>query len=110
LTSIFEYDIQTDSWKTKNNLILGRWALSTCSADNMIFILGGMTVPLDLGKNSVEVYFPLKDSIVGATAMVKGRSSLSSCIFQNKIYSFGGVNTPYPWVGTCNFTEAGIFK
>jgi hypothetical protein len=76
----------------------------------MIFCIGGLKAPTDIGQKTVEVYFPLKDSIVKATTMLYGRGSVSSCVFQKKVYSFGGTASAYPWNRTSNKTEAGSFE
>jgi N-acetylneuraminic acid mutarotase len=95
LNKVEEYDTETDSWKTKENMPSSRWGLSSCLINGKIYTIGGNQYPNQPGTvNTVEVYDPAQDTWTSKQSMPTARYSLSCSLVNGKIYAIGG------WLGS----------
>jgi N-acetylneuraminic acid mutarotase len=94
LTTVEEYDPETNSWRARADLPAGRWALgAVAGADRRIYAIGGRggepCGPNDLG--TVEAYDPRFDTWTTRAEMPTPRFSLGVVAGANgKIYAIGG--------------------
>ena len=91
LNTVEEYDIQTDSWTTKQNMPSSRWSLSSCVVDGKIYAIGGNQYPNQpTVVGNVEEYDPAEDTWISKNPMPTARYSLSCSLVNDKIYAIGG--------------------
>ena len=88
LTTVEEYDSETNKWTTKASMSMGRSALAVGVVNDKIYAIGG-------GINSsptavVEEYDPATDRWVARAPMPTGRVALAVGVVDNKIYAIGG--------------------
>lgn len=94
LTTVEEYDPETNSWRARAALPTGRWNLGAATgADGRIYAVGGQGGE-PCGANvlgTVEVYDPRFDTWTTCASMPTPRSSLGVVAGANgKIYAIGG--------------------
>lgn len=96
LTTVEEYDPETNSWRTRASLPTGRWLLGAATgADGQIYAIGGMGGE-PCGANvldTVEAYDPRLDEWTTRASMPTPRYLLGVVAGVNgKIYAIGGEN------------------
>ncbi len=77
------------SWVSRADMPTGRWELSTCVVDGLIYAIGGAS-PVYEASPAVEVYDPVTDTWSAKSAMPTARQGLSTNVVDGKIYAFGG--------------------
>lgn len=98
LTTVEEYDPETNSWRARAALPTGRWYLGAATgADHQIYAIGGLGGdPCGAGPNvldTVEVYDPRFDEWTTRASMPTPRYLLGVVAGANgKIYAIGGEN------------------
>jgi N-acetylneuraminic acid mutarotase len=89
LSIVEEYDPVTDVWTTKSPMPTARVTfLSTCSFNDIIYVIGGMSV--DNCLSNIETFDPETDAWNVEDPMPLGRGFLSTCSVGGKIYAIGG--------------------
>ncbi len=97
LTTVEEYDPETNSWHTRASLPTGRWLLGAATGvDGQIYAIGGMAGDGGMGLSAVatvEAYDPKLDEWTTRASMPTPRWLLGVVASANgKIYAIGGEN------------------
>ncbi len=108
-TSIFKYDIATDTWSDGLELNQERWSIVSCTAGSYIVCAGGYIGPTDIGQNTVELIHMPTDVVTETTGMLSNKSASGICSLNGKIYVFGGTTTSPPVYGASHKVEEGSF-
>lgn len=83
--TLYVYDIKTNTWETKKEMITGRYGLDSVTVGDKIYAIGGYN---NLTTN--EMYDIKTDTWVTKTAMTTGREYFSSGVVGTDIYCIGG--------------------
>ncbi len=97
LSTVEEYDPESNTWTSKKPMLTGRVSLTTSAVNGKIYAIGGS---LDLGGVGVptnEEYDPISDTWITKKPMDIGRTILSSSVVNEKIYVLGGGLGPVQW-------------
>ncbi len=93
-----EYNLTTNEWIKKSDIITGRWNLACASVDGKIYAIGGDSF---LDKN--EMYDPATDTWQTCAPMPTGRQHVKAVVVNNKIYIIGGLES---WTKVSTKNEA----
>ena len=86
-----EYDPKTDAWGTKDWPIKDQFFPSTCTVNNVIYIIGGDATGNGGGPvPTVQVYNPVTDEFVKKADMPNARYYICVSAVNGKIYTIGG--------------------
>jgi N-acetylneuraminic acid mutarotase len=88
LSTVEEFDPQTNAWTAKANMPTAREMVSACVVNNKIYAIGG-----DNGftfLTTVEEYDPQTNTWTAKADMPTAREELGVCVVDNKIYAIGG--------------------
>lgn len=94
INKIEEYDISTNTWSYKTDMITGRAYSQATVVDGTIYLMGGITPTQDLDLN--EAYNPVTNTWVTKQKMPAALHAFSSIAVNKKIYVIGG----YTYAGT----------
>jgi hypothetical protein len=90
-STLYIYDITSDSWSTGQNLPESRYNYASVTHDNLYYVLGGYTTAV---TNTMLVYDPATDTWDETKpAMTDPRRYFSAGLIGGKIYAAGGYNT-----------------
>ena len=86
------YDITTNTWTTKKEIISKRDSLTSSTVDNKIYCIGGYYYKKDDGDtlNVNECYDTSSNTWTTKKPMITRRFGLTSSTIDNKIYCIGG--------------------
>jgi len=90
LSTVEEYNPETDTWTTKANMPTARMTLCTSMVDGRIYAIGGTQSMLGTGRSTVEEYDPVSDTWTTKADMPTARRCLSATDVNGKIYVIGG--------------------
>ena len=90
LSTVEEYNPETDTWTTKANMPTARMTLCTSMVDGRIYAIGGTQSMLGTGRSTVEEYDPVSNTWTTKTNMPTARRCLSATEVNGKIYVIGG--------------------
>jgi N-acetylneuraminic acid mutarotase len=94
LSTVEEYDPETDTWKKKADMPTQRAFLSNSVVNGKIYAIGGTNhriVANDYeGISTVEVYDPATDTWTREADMPTARWSLATSVVGNRIFAIGG--------------------
>jgi N-acetylneuraminic acid mutarotase len=94
ITTVEEYDPQTDTWTRKADMPTKRDGLSAIALNGKIYAIGGLLEDWDTTGPvlpTVEEYNPATDTWTKKADMPYPRSDFSISVVNGKIYIFGGV-------------------
>lgn len=86
---VFEFDPQTQKWRTRAPLPTGRAALMAVTVDGKVYALGGEQGGIHAG-NLNQVYDPATDRWKTLAAMPSSREHLAAAVIGSTIYVVGG--------------------
>lgn len=90
LSTVNEYNLSSDSWKSVTPLITNRLYLSACVVNDKIYAIGGTQGLFDTVLNNVEEYDPDTDSWINKTIMPTPRGTSVSGVIDSKIFVISG--------------------
>jgi len=86
--------LKPEPWQKKADMPTPRWALSSCTIYNKIYVVGGIGGDSSMedppGIAATEMYDPLTDTWDTLADMAAARGYLSACAVNGKIYAIGG--------------------
>ncbi|MCX7745526.1 MAG: leucine-rich repeat domain-containing protein [Clostridia bacterium] len=83
-----EYDIATDTWKVKANLLTPRRYLGAAAVNGKLYTIGGFNGTTIM--NTVEEYDPANNLWVMKSSMPTARDNPGVAVVNGKIYALGG--------------------
>jgi N-acetylneuraminic acid mutarotase len=86
ISTVEEYDPETDTWTRRANMPTPRAGLGVSVVNGKIYAIGGAP----LGGRTVEEYDPGTDTWTRKADMPTARFLLSTCAVDGKIYAIGG--------------------
>ncbi len=90
LSTVEEYDPETNEWTTKSNMPTARIAHGACVVEGKIYVIGGGRSASGSGLSTVEEYDPVSDTWTTKSDMPTARLVLSASVVNGKIYAIGG--------------------
>ncbi|MHC4595708.1 MAG: Kelch repeat-containing protein [Planctomycetota bacterium] len=90
LSTVEEYDPETNEWTTKSNMPTARMAHGACVVEGKIYVIGGGRSASGSGLSTVEEYDPVSDTWRTKSDMPTARLVLSASVVNGKIYAIGG--------------------
>ena len=94
LRTFEEYDPETNRWKFRTDMQIGRSNLASSAVNGKIYAIGG-SVQMLWTRKHVEEFDPATDTWEKKTDMLEPRSNFSSNVVDGKIFVFGGVPEAY---------------
>ena len=94
LRTVEEYDPETNRWKFRTDMQIGRSNLASSAVNGKIYAIGG-SVQMLWTRKHVEEFDPATDTWEKKTDMLEPRSNFSSNVVDGKIFVFGGVPEAY---------------
>ncbi len=89
LRTVEEYDPETNRWKPREDMRIGRSNLASSAVNGKIYAIGG-SVQMLWTRKHVEKFDPATDTWEKKTDMLEPRSTGSAHVVDGKIYVFGG--------------------
>ncbi|MHC4309960.1 MAG: Kelch repeat-containing protein [Planctomycetota bacterium] len=90
LSTVEEYDPNTDTWTTKANMPNARISHGACVIEGKIYVIGGGRSVMGAGSTTVARYDPETDTWTRKANMPTSRFVLSASVVNGKIYAIGG--------------------
>jgi len=90
LSTVEEYNPETDTWTTKSNMPTARISHGACVVEGKIYVIGGGQSVYGAGSSTVEQYDPETDTWMRKANMPTARFVLSASVVNGKIYAIGG--------------------
>jgi RNA polymerase sigma factor (sigma-70 family) len=87
LSTIEEYDPETDTWTKKSDMPIASCYLSASILNGKIYVTGGWNVSV---LSAVMEYNPVADKWMERASMLTSRDGLSTSTVNGKIYAIGG--------------------
>lgn len=94
LRTVEEYDPETNRWKFRADMQIGRSNLASSAVNGKIYAIGG-SVQMLWTRKHVEEFDPATDTWEKKTDMLEPRSNFSSNVVDGKIFVFGRVPEAY---------------
>lgn len=91
------YDVETNSWEEKANIITARIYASSATIDNNIYVIGGNNLQKYINTN--ECYDTLTNTWSTKTNMLDTKGSMACSVSNNMIYCIGG------WTSSLNLAS-----
>jgi len=93
ISTVDEYDPETDTWRKKADMPTGRFYFSTSVVNDKIYAIGGST-PAWAPLSTVEEYDPATNTWSKKADMPTARGALSTSTVNGKSYAIGGFWSP----------------
>ena len=100
ISTVEEYDPETNTWAKKTEMPTPRYTLSSCVINGKIYVIGGMIstfqmVTPEYATQAVEVYDPRTDTWAKKADMPAPRAGAAAAVLNGKIYVFGGTDIDF---------------
>jgi N-acetylneuraminic acid mutarotase len=92
VTTVEEYDPQTDTWTPRADMPSLRRCFSTSVVDGKIYAIGGVHYGDKRYLTTVEEYDPMTDTWTPKADMPTARWNLSTSVVNGRIYAIGGAS------------------
>ena len=98
ISSVEEYDPETNTWMKKTEMPTARYALSSCVINGKIYVIGGMISTFQMvtpafATQAVEVYDPRTDTWTKKADLPAPKAGAAAAALNGKIYIFGGTDS-----------------
>jgi N-acetylneuraminic acid mutarotase len=90
LTTVEEYDPETDNWTTKADMIWPRKYFTACALNEKIYVFGGASGACESPLSNIEEYDPATDTWMEGSPIPTKWVMAAAAPFNGKVYISGG--------------------
>jgi N-acetylneuraminic acid mutarotase len=101
LAAIAEYDPTTNTWTNRANLPVAVENTGAVTVGNYVYVPGGVTVPSNVFRNTMQRYDPVADAVTTVAPMPAVNAAHATVALGTRVYVLGGSTTAAE--GTTNF-------
>jgi N-acetylneuraminic acid mutarotase len=94
IKTVEEYDIASDSWSSKSDMLTSRSMHASVIYNNKIYVMGGVTISgSSTLLSSTEVYDPSSNGWDNLSSFSNARYHFATAVVGTKIYIIGGIDS-----------------